>query len=227
MKKIIKLNLLFLSFILFTNAILAQQSLSAQNLNISFGQTINESQFHSKYLSETTWSVKEVNSGNIFSAGSGQDLYNLNFSNPGTYSVEFLLNQELHAQHEGECFHSDLPETLQIIVSDKRITYFTNQVTFSNQIKGGESSEGIVLSIPVEVSSFNGESVEIQNIVKSTGLNSDIKGILDFDQSLLMPGNYVLKFKLSGFASINTYISFDFVDVNNNVFSYYHLSEIK
>lgn len=220
----IYLNIIFFAIFLTFNILKAQNSNAS--LKISFDQKISESGFQSDDLKDANWMIKDRNTNQTIIDGHGDSLYEYVFNEPGLFSIEFILNHS-HSEHDGDCFHPDLPNKLDIEVSDVSIIYDIENVNLSKNIEGGVDVSGTQLSIPILVKSYFGNEVEIPLRIIAQGVDVSIEGNLQEEQQVLSHGNYILTYNLSGTATKNTYISFDFEDVNKNVSSYYHIEMVK
>lgn len=211
-------------FILLSGYVFSQDRIV--ELYISFDESISKSLFVSEDLKDASWVIKEKSSQTQLAQGNGESLYNYIFENPGEYQIEFTLAPHNHEEENG-CFHPDLPNIITLKVHNNSIKYFIDDCALSKDIIDGLDASGTILTIPVEVKSFNGEDVEIPTNVYARGIDANIIGNLDENQRVLSSGSYTLNFFLTGNAAKDTYISFDFEDVNNNIYSFSYTEKIK
>lgn len=111
------------------------------------------------------------------------------FDKPGKYQISYSsLPTGKYLAHT---------ETVYVEVTPVALTFLIDKATLSSSIANGQSADGIILSVPVDVKSFNGDKVKYGPFHNSS---TGVSGIdIVFDQQIeLTPGTHVLKFKLQG-----------------------------
>ena len=195
-----------------------------ESISIPFGTSLSERTIDVSSLDGSNWMIVNLSSQSLIAKGRGADLLDVVFQEPGSYEISFsFINNH---QHTEECFHPSIAEKVRLNVTDKVITYFVEEAKLTKDIRADEDVSGIILSIPVEIKSLSNELVEIPLKVKASGIQTTITGTLDKNQSLLSSGIYTLNYSLSGFAIKDSYISFDFLDFNENSQVFYYLKKI-
>ena len=110
------------------------------------------------------------------------------FDQPGKYQITYSSSPM------GKYFAHT--ETVSVEVIPVGLTFLMDKATLSSSIVNGQSADGVLLSVPVEVKSFNGDKVKYGPFRNSA---TGVEGIeVVFDQIELTPGQHVLKFKLQG-----------------------------
>lgn len=88
----------------------------------------------------------------------------------------------------------------------------------SKDIKKNVDTNGILLQVDVEVSSFNNQDVLMNDgIVKTSGIGSEIIGKIDEKSKILKVGRQTITYHLSGLSTEASYIMFDFVAPNDTI----------
>ena len=163
----------------------------------------------------SSWTI--LHSGQTVGQGIGNSLLNFVFAQPGEYSVQI---QDNHVHNAQSCDHSNLPSEILVTVTGKKMVFDFTQVTFSAPISNGNLN-GIVLSVPVIVDSYDGSPILFQQgTVYTAGVGTNLTAIPVQNVMSLNPGTVVLNYTLSGSVSRPTYIMFDFIDVNGKVQSF-------
>lgn len=111
------------------------------------------------------------------------------FDTPGKYQITYSsLAMGKYLAHS---------ETVSIEVSPISFNFLMDKASLSSSIVSGKSSDGIILTVPVEIKSYNGEKTKygpFKNV--STGVDG-IEVVFD-EQVELTPGVHYLKYKLQG-----------------------------
>ncbi len=164
----------------------------------------------------------------------GEVLANLNeismgefrFDTPGDYSIELKSEHETNSEHDG-CNHFDHDRTVQIRVLPYSLKFDFDQLTFSSELLGGKDMTGVSLTLPVEVKFYSGSSMKVGDFkVLTAGIKTNIEGKTSGDLTL-NSGTNLISFQLKGSATKNTYIMFDFFDMNGLVQSFSMLTALK
>jgi hypothetical protein len=113
-------------------------------------------------------------------------------------------------------------------VSPLKLAFDFSTIKFNNEIIGGQSQDNNTLTIDVYFSNTKNESIEFTNgQLASAGVGVNIEGKLVDEKTILTPGLNHLTYKLAGTATSQTYVMFNFIDINNQVVSYYLPTKIK
>jgi hypothetical protein len=98
----------------------------------------------------------------------------------------------------------------------------------SSEIIGGKEMENETLAIPVIVNTYSGEVLKTQELkVATAGVNTTLEGKSMGENLTLNQGENLVTYKLKGSTSRNTYIMFDFYDMNGRVHSFGYATQIK
>ena len=93
-----------------------------------------------------------------------------------------------------------------------------SRIGFSQPIKKGVETTGIILSIPISIETYDNIPVAlIYTTVNTAGIGTSITANLSKDYGELSVGENVVSYSLKGTVTENTYLMFDFVDANNKV----------
>ena len=221
----------FFVLILLTTSIVQGQELStlsseneSRTLNqnpyktISFGGKINLG----KMQHPIAWTVSSFDSNNEVLLN-GEEINNYVFETPGTYKITSRENKSIS---ENECNHASFPESFIIKVSPTQMVFDFSTLIFNKALEGGVNVDNTTLSLNVNLKTFTNEPVPFsEGKIQSAGIGTTIKGQL-LNAVILKPGNNKVNYKLSGAASKDTYIMFDFFDVNEQVQSYYYPTKL-
>lgn len=170
------------------------------------------------------WHIKELASGAVLKNGIGP-IRKLLFEVPGTYQI--AIEEEL-SYDPLTCNHPRYPEEITIEVSPFHMEFDFSTVRLSGEIVGGHPVDGQTLSVDVVFSAYGEKNVEYQvQPFKSAGIGTTIIGIPTQERVTLKPGVNTLTYRLSGQAHRDTYIMFDFLDINNQVQVYNVPQKIK
>jgi hypothetical protein len=169
----------------------------------------------------TAWKIINTKDNSIFKTGIGS-IKNVTFAETTIYDVEII-----ESPSHDECNHQHFPTKISIQVSPLKMEFDFSTIKFTNEIVGGQSQDGNFLTIDVVFSNINNESTEFTNAeFTSAGVGVNIKGSLVNEKKILTPGLNHLVYKLTGVATSQTHIMFDFYDINKQIVSYYHPTKI-
>jgi hypothetical protein len=213
--------------LLFSLARISAQTLESENnsaeisYQINFGETLPENLLKSEYIDRTIWTITNSADSILFQSVNGNLLQSIKFDRPGEYRLSMHFDESIHSSHVGECFHPSIPEINKLVVSPYRIVFDFENLSISTDIVGGKELSGATLSVPVEYSSYSGNTMELPSLkMMSAGVNTTIQGVLKDEKTTLSPGLNQLTYSLKGSASKNTYIMFDFYDLTGAIQSY-------
>jgi hypothetical protein len=177
-------------------------------LNISYGESI-----YLKKVEETTKFHISSDSGEVNLKGSQINEYI--FETPGQYRIKI---EQAKSNNEANCEHPLLPNEIQVNVSRIKMKFDGNRIEFSQPIKKGVETTGIILSIPISIETYDNKPVAlIYTTVNTAGIGTSITANLSKDYGELSVGEHVVSYSLKGTVTENTYLMFDFVDANNKV----------
>lgn len=170
----------------------------------------------------TSWSINNTKSNSSLKSGVGS-ITDFVFPEPGTYNVE--ISETVVA---GNCNHGHFPDKIIVEVSPLKLAFDFSTIKFNNEIIGGQSQDNNTITVDVYFSNTKNESVEF-NIGQFTtaGVGVSIEGKLVDEKTILTPGLNHLTYKLTGTATSQTYVMLNFIDINNQVVSYYLPTKIK
>lgn len=181
---------------------------------ISMGDTLHDFPADPSSLGQTTWVLTSPDGQTLH--GQGTSLLSYRFEQVGKYTIVFTrIPQPKHEHKESDghrCDHYHMPPSISLQVAAEKIEYLCETMKTSRPIVGGQSTEGITLSVMVNVT---GNKVKIPEILRSLGIETTIVGELDAAQKTLQAGIHTLVYHLSGQGKQGTYIQFDFEDTNN------------
>jgi len=222
MKKFI-LSILFTG-ILFVNPMDAKTS--SEN---NFQETRVEQRvisFNDKFSYEldenTSWSISNTKNNSSLQSGMGS-ITDFVFPETGTFTIEIF---EVITQTD--CSHTHFPNKIVVEVSPLKLAFDFSTIKFNNEIIGGQSQDNNTITVDVYFSNTKNESIEFTNgQLASAGVGVTIEGKLVDEKTILTPGLNHLTYKLAGTATSQTYVMFNFIDINNQVVSYYLPTKIK
>lgn len=202
----------------YTPEISFQNSIESEteSIIISFSQ-----KFNFPLNENTSWSIVNQKDSKIIGNGVGS-IAGFDFVEPGTYILHIIDNS---VHNPAECNHSHFPSNLLIEVSEMEMIFDFNSIQFSQELIGGQELQDIEMSIEVDFKHYKNQPTEFSNYVRSAGVDANITGSISAKQ-ILTPGKNKLVYQLSGSAAKNTYIMFDFIDVNGQIQTYYHTTKL-
>ncbi len=222
--KYLNLGILLVFFTQLSAQTIESENNSSETLyQISFGETLPENVLKREFIDQTIWTITNSADSILFESVDGNSLKNIKFNQPGNYFLSMRFDESIHKSHADECFHPSIPKTIKLEVSPYKLVYLMEEISFSSLIKGGFDAAGTNLEVPVIFSSFDNKPLQIKDLkVSTSGVNTEIKGVLMNNVTVLIPGSNKLVYSLSGKASKESYIMFDFVDINQQTHTYYY-----
>jgi hypothetical protein len=180
---------------------------------ISFGESIK----FNKIDSSASWTISSVEFG-ISIDLKGSEINSYIFEKPGTYQISFS-----EANHSKDsCNHSSIPELFFVKVAPTKMVFDFSTLSFNKKLEAGVNLVNTEMTVDVLVKTFDNKQVVFENAqMISAGIGTTIVGKLSKTAIALQPGTNKLTYTLSGSATKDTYIMFDFFDINNQVQSYY------
>ncbi len=190
-----------------------------ENQKIAFGEA-----FSYKLDDNTSWKIINSGTSAVLNSGTGS-IEKMTFSTPGNFEIEI---SEVISTSANDCKHGQFPHKIVIEVSPIKMIFDFATIKFSNEIIGGQSQSSNEISVDVYIESFNNEKVVFNDgKVISAGVGVNIEGALKSDGMPLKQGINHFVYTLKGQATRDTYIMFDFLDINNQTVSYTYPTIIK
>ncbi|MBK8698882.1 MAG: hypothetical protein IPN29_04830 [Saprospiraceae bacterium] len=170
-----------------------------------------------------TWSITTSEGDTL--TGNGNSLNDYIFSIPGAYKIYIDENQ---VYLPGSCSHKQFPDIIDLTVSDVKMTFHLDEVSFSGEIHKGVQCQSLSVTVPVTVEPYDNEtSLDFPfEIVATAGVGTTVVGTLH-PGTVVYRGKQNLIYNLSGTVDAESYIMFDFMDINGQVQSYSMTSPIK
>lgn len=195
---------LLVLFFLISNASSFAQSI----LDIAFGDSIYINRIEPSTEFKISSSYGEV-------IIIGAEINNYKFDKPGKYWIKVI---QLKSKKVDERDNHLLPSELQVNVSAIKMIFLEEGLQFSKAIKKNIETSGIDLTIPIIVQTYDNKPVLWHVIpIKSAGIASSIVAIPQIDTIEINTGNYIVHYNLKGSVTENSFLSFDFVDVNHKI----------
>jgi hypothetical protein len=222
MKKFI-LSILFTG-ILFVNPMDAKTSFENNTQETRVEQRVISfnDKFYYQLDENTSWSISNTKNNSSLQSGMGS-ITDFVFPETGTFTIEIF---EVITQTD--CSHTHFPNKIVVEVSPLKLAFDFSTIKFNNEIIGGQSQDNNTITVDVYFSNTKNESIEFTNgQLASAGVGVTIEGKLVDEKTILTPGLNHLTYKLAGTATSQTYVMFNFIDINNQVVSYYLPTKIK
>lgn len=234
----LKLNksiLALLFMFLMSNAFGQQIKLSQQIFESESSKSTNYSIYYNekfpkdalKNMGRENLSVLIFNSQNEMveqlDVNSLSDFY---FTIPGIYLIELKSDHSGNTSHEG-CHHSEHYKIEKIEVLPYRFSFDFDNISFSNAIKGNVETANAALSLPLKVETYSGNSLNVEGLKFTTaGVHTTLEGTIRSEHTILTPGVHLVSYQLKGMVAKDTYIMFDFGDLNGQNQTYYYPTKI-
>jgi len=188
---------------------------------ISYGEKID----FGKIEKGVTWTISFQDTGITNMYLNDEAINSYVFKKSGTYAIQF---NDATSHLNEECSHAAFPKSLLIKVSPIKMTFDTSKVKFSEPLAVGRDCQGIIVSIPVlfEVENLGATSIAIPDFnVAGVGSNIIAKSVQK--KVVCKNGIQMLTYNLSGTASSQAYLMFDFTDINNQAQTYNYNQLVK
>jgi hypothetical protein len=193
------------------------------NILISFGEKLNSNIISISDIEEYSWKITNGDSFNIH--GIGKQIMDVLFEIPGEYNVELNHTEKTNTK---ACNHSSESIFYRLKVLDSKYEFLFDELSLSKSITGNVESKGLTLTIPVIYSCYFDKPGDSQGLkMISSGVNTSIIGEVVGKDTPLQVGKNLISFNLSGKATSNTYIMFDFYNQDNLIQTYYIPNVIK
>ena len=192
-------------------------------IDISYGEKLNSTILSISDIEEFSWNITRGDSFNI--QGKGKQLMDVFFEIPGEYNVELKHTEKTNSK---ACQHAKEKITFRLNVLNEKYELLFEELTLSKSLFGNVESKGIILSLPIIYSSYYDKVGNLDGFkMISSGVNTSIIGEVMNKEIPLQSGKNVISFSLSGKATSNTYIMFDFYKHYKLIQTYYLPTVIK
>jgi hypothetical protein len=196
-----------------------------ENLFISFNSKVNSSQLNLHPNEDFSWNISDSNNVEI-SSGLNNSINDYVFATPGKYKLKLIGSA---STNHSECNHGPINQTWIVNVADIAIQFNLNQISFQPNLSANSIQAGVDIEIPLSISIHPGSN-KIYNTsqirVAMQGVDCNVNATITNPTTISHSGNYILKVNLKGAARSQTYIMIDFIDLNGNISTYYHLNQI-
>lgn len=204
----------------------SKNSLNSEVSQVYFGEGLPIEIFNNMEMNNLSIGIKNEQSKSIATLGN-ESVKDFRFSIPGTYTIELASEHIADSGHE-TCNHLEHNRTVLIEVLPYSIQFDFDKMQLSSEIIGGKEMTNETLTIPVVVKSYSGGGLKTPKLKVSTaGVNTSIEGNMKDEHLTLNQGVNLVTYQLNGSASKNTYIMFDFYDMNGRVHSFGYTTQIK
>lgn len=188
---------------------------------ISFGEKID----FGKIENTSSWTITNTQE-NLFVSLNGSQINEYIFEKPGIYEISFSENVE---HSKGKCNHPPFQEKMIIKVNALKMRFDFSTIKFSKNIIGGKELQNAEVSVDIDFESYKNknESTIFSNAsVSVAGVGANIVGNSSNNNITLTSGRHKIVYQLKGIASKETYIMFDFFDINGQAQSYYYPNKL-
>jgi hypothetical protein len=190
---------------------------------ISFGEKLNSTILSISDIEEFSWNITRGDSFNI--QGKGKQLIDVLFEIPGEYNVELNHTERTNTK---ACQHANEKIAFRLKVLNEKYELLFEELTLSKTLFGNVESKGVILSLPIIYSNYYNKVGNVDGFkMISSGVNTSIIGEVMNKEIPLQSGKNVISFSLSGKATSNTYIMFDFYKHDKFLQTYYLPTLIK
>lgn len=186
---------------------------------ISFGEKIDFGNFEDTAI----WTVANEKE-NIIKHLKGNEINDFVFVKPGIYEIRFTENKK---HIENGCNHPQFNEKTIIKVSSLKMKFDFSTIKFSEIIVGEKELHDVKIYANLDFESYNNENISFKKAkVVVVGIGTNIIGNASNETLILTPGKNKITYILNGKASKESYIMFDFYDINNKIQSYYYPNKL-
>lgn len=194
------------------------------NLRIAYGQKLNRELTGLNESETINWTITLENTIVADGQKMGISLYDFEWENPGNYSLH--INSSHHG--EGPCNHENHDLDFNVVVSEERVEFKIDRISFSNELLKEHLENGMTMSIPVELSSKNNKLAFDTKVivVNFQGVGCEVKVQPLSENTIIEQSSFELKYHLQGKVEKDSYIMIDFLDNNGNITTYYHLNKL-
>ena len=197
----------------------------ANEIQLAFDESIKLTDLDLHVNDQFNWQVFD-SLGNMIASNTSNDLSIFKFPKSGIYRMNVV---HVSTPSPEKCQHSHAPSDFYIRVSPVHVTFNIDQIAFSKTLNSSNLSQGLEITIPVNVSIENGRelSVSDQEInVLFQGVDCHVK-VERIDSTLINHnGTYNLRFSAVGSSQAHSYIMIDFIHSMGQSNTYYHPTEL-
>jgi hypothetical protein len=186
---------------------------------ISFGEKLDFGNFEDTAV----WTIANEKE-NVIKHLKGNEINGFVFVKPGIYEIKFIENKK---HIENGCNHPSFNEKTIIKVCPLKMKFDFSTIKFSEIIVGEKELDNVEASVDFYFESYNNEDLTFKNpklIV--VGIGANIIGNASYEEITLTPGKNKITYILNGKATKESYIMFDFYDINNKIQSYYYPNKL-
>jgi len=226
-----KIKSLFITVLLFQSfGVIAQTNFSPD----MEGSSSNEKQFY-KVISfgekidfgnvenSVRWTITNPKESILVNLN-GKKINEYVFEKPGIYDISFFEDK---TKSSDECHHPMFKEKMRVKVSSVKMIFDFSKIQFSQKIQRGRNYDDIVITVPVNITFKENSQVKFEAPgLQVSGIGTELIAKPINKEIIVKNGVQLLQYQLSGIVNKETYLMFDFLDLNNEVQTYNHLEII-
>lgn len=179
---------------------------------ISFGDKIDFGSIEAS----VRWNITNTTKG-IGVILNGSQINDYIFQQSGEYEIQFSETKK----QEEECNHPAFPEKIIIRVNPVKLSFDFSKIEFSQKIRRGIYYENLIVSVPVKSIIQSGVPNQVMAPgLLITGIGVSLLGEPVNERVEIKNGTQVFKYKISGRVDKDTYLMFDFYNLNDEVQSF-------
>lgn len=229
-----KLRMFRLIFILFSlsffqpEILFCQQNVPVEQANeiqLAFDESIKLTDLDLHVNDQINWQVFD-SLGNMIASNASNDLSIFKFPKSGIYRMNVV---HVSTPSPEKCQHSHAPSDFYFRVAPVHVIFNIDQIVFSKPLNSFNLSQGLEITIPVNVNIENGSelSVSDQEInVVFQGVDCRVKAERIDSTLINHNGTYNLRFSAVGSSQAHSYIMIDFIHSMGQSNTYYHPTEL-
>lgn len=219
-----RISLLLVIFFFSTTKFNAQSgNASLDKISLTYNGQVGLREIKMHQGDQFNWALSDTNQ-NVIITGNQSTLPNYLFSTPGKFILQVTA---LPSIGHTECNHGGDSGIFEVSVSALKVVFDISQITFLSTLDATHLVQGVDLTIPIQVSMFNTQSLNTSSFkVRMQGVDCSVQANIFNPQIIQTSGNYELKVHLQGQAKDQSYIMIDFIDHLGNISTYYHPTEL-
>lgn len=219
-----RISLLLVIFFFSTTKFNAQSgNASLDKISLTYNGQVGLREIKMHQGDQFNWALSDTNQ-NVIITGNQSTLPNYLFSTPGKFILQVTA---LPSIGHSECNHGGDSGIFEVSVSALKVVFDISQITFLSTLDATHLVQGVDLTIPMQVSMFNTQSLNTSSFkVRMQGVDCSVQANIFNPQIIQTSGNYELKVHLQGQATDQSYIMIDFIDHLGNISTYYHPTEL-
>ncbi len=221
-KSIFLLTLCFTAFAFNFFGQIDLMNASGENLRIAYGQKLNRELTGLNEDEMDNWTISLENAIVAEGQKMGISLYDFVWENPGNYILH------INSSHKGEsnCNHENHEFNFNVVVSEERIDFKIDEISFSKELVKENLETGLTMTIPIDFLSKNNKLVFDTKslVVHFQGAGCEVKALSE--NTIIEQSSFELKYHVKGMVEKDSYIMIDFLDHNGNITTYYHLNKL-